>query len=90
MPFFAALWLPIVTIAAFAVAAARQGDSSSPWLQGAVAATGSYVLILPLVLINPLGRDPLQITMTVVAAVVVGSIMSHLLHRYRDRLTTHD
>lgn len=85
VPPFAFLWLPLVAVAGFVTAGARRGVSSSPWLQGATAAVGSYLLILPLVLIAPSGRNPLQITMTLAAAILLGGAACQLRRRHGIR-----
>ncbi|MEV4731864.1 hypothetical protein [Saccharopolyspora sp. NPDC049426] len=84
VPIAALLWLPLVALTAFAVAGARTGSANSSLLQGAIAAVGSYLLILPIVVIVPSGRDALQITMTLVAAVLAGSVAGRVHRWYRD------
>jgi hypothetical protein len=59
-------------VAAFVVAAMRPGTSTRPGLHGLLAAVGAYLMVLPLVLLAPMGRNPVQIGLTLVAAVCTG------------------
>lgn len=84
-PLLSMVWLPLIAISAFFIAASRTGDSSSPWMQGVMAAVGSYLLVLPLVLIDPSGRNPIQIGMTFVSAIFVGALAGHFRGRPQRR-----
>ena len=66
-------WLTGVAVVAFAIAARRSRLAGAPAAHGAVAALFSYVLVLPLLLPFEQGRDPLQILLTTVTALVVGA-----------------
>ncbi|MCR1785741.1 hypothetical protein KVF89_24605 [Nocardioides carbamazepini] len=68
----AAGWLAAVAVVAFAVAARHSRLAGSPGLHGAVAALIAYALVLPLILPFEQGREPLQIALTVLTALVVG------------------
>ncbi len=68
----AAGWLALVAVVAFAVAARHSRKAGNPGLHGAVAALIAYALVLPLILPFEQGRNPGQIGLTVVTAVVVG------------------
>lgn len=68
----AAGWLALVAVVAFAVAARHSRRAGNPGLHGAVAAVIAYALVLPLILPFEQGRNPGQIGLTVVTAVVVG------------------
>ncbi len=69
----ATIWLTGVAVVAFAVAARRSRVAGAPAAHGAVAAVGAYVLVLPLLLPFEQARNPLQILLTTVTAVVVGA-----------------
>lgn len=69
----ATVWLTGVAVVAFAIAARRSRLAPAPAAHGAVAALFSYVLVLPLLLPFEQGRDPVQILLTAVTAVVVGA-----------------
>lgn len=77
------VWLPLVAILAFVVAATRIGRAYRPGVHGAVAAFSSYVLVLPLVVLNESGRDPVEIAATFGTACIVGSLTGHLRGRLR-------
>lgn len=68
----AAGWLALVAVVAFAVAARHSKRAGSPGLHGVVAALIAYALVLPLILPFEQGRNPGQIGLTVLTAVVVG------------------
>ena len=74
----ATVWLTGVAVVAFAVAARRSRLAGAPAAHGAVAAVFSYVLVLPLLLPFEQARDPLQILLTTVTAVVVGAACGSL------------
>lgn len=80
-----AVWLPLVAVLAFVIAAARIGQASRPALHGAVAATSSYLLILPLVVFNESGRDPVQIAATFGTACAAGALTGFCRGRCRNR-----
>ncbi|OLZ42939.1 hypothetical protein [Amycolatopsis keratiniphila] len=69
------VWLPLIAVIAFIVAARKIGNASLPAAHGAVAALCSYLLALPLSLLVPTGRDPLQIGLTAATAIVVGAVV---------------
>lgn len=84
----AVVWLPLVAVVAFAVAGCRAASSPWPPLGGAAAALSSYLLILPLVLLNDSGRDPAQIGATAGTALAVGALAAAVrtrLLRSRNR-----
>lgn len=72
-PLLATVWLTAVAVAAFVVAAWRPHRASSPAIHGCVAALASYALVLPLILPFRQGRDPWQIGLTTLTAIVVGA-----------------
>jgi hypothetical protein len=69
----ATVWLTGVAVVAFAIAARRSRLAGAPAAHGAVAAVFSYVLVLPLLLPFEQSRDPIQLLLTAVTAVVVGA-----------------
>ncbi|GAB3354778.1 MULTISPECIES: hypothetical protein [Amycolatopsis] len=73
VPLLGYAWLPLIAVVAFFVASRRIGKASLPAAHGAVAALCSYLLALPMSLLVPAGRDPLQIGLTAATAVVVGA-----------------
>lgn len=73
-PSIAAVWLTATAVIAFVVAAWRPHRASSPAIHGCVAALASYILVLPLILPFKQGRDPWQIGLTTLTAVVVGAM----------------
>lgn len=77
------VWLPLVAILAFVVAATRIGEACRPAVHGAVAAFSSYLLVLPLVVLNESGRDPVQIAATFGTACGVGALTGYLRGRSR-------
>ncbi|UUV28628.1 hypothetical protein NQK81_28050 [Amycolatopsis roodepoortensis] len=81
VPVLGGVWLPLVALAAFAVASRRIGTASLPAVHGAVAALCSYILALPLSLLVPAGRDPVQIGLTAATAVVVGAVVGFVRSR---------
>lgn len=86
VPPLGAVWLTLAAVVAFTLAGARIGAAARPAVHGAVAATLAYLLVLPLVLIGPVGRDPLQIGLTLLTAVAVGGIAGMLsARRGRDQ-----
>ncbi|GAB2988427.1 hypothetical protein LWP59_08715 [Amycolatopsis acidiphila] len=75
IPVVGPFWLTVVAVVAFAVAGTRIGGSRWPPLQGAAAAVGSYILVLPLVLAGGAGSAEFeQIGLTSAAALVVGAV----------------
>ncbi|MBA0126505.1 hypothetical protein H0B56_13220 [Haloechinothrix sp. YIM 98757] len=84
VPVLGYVWLPVVAAVAFAVAGWRATTPSSPVLQGALAALGGYLLALPLVLFGTGEIDPVQVSSTVLTAVVVGTA-AVLLRRFDYR-----
>lgn len=73
LPVVGLVWLPLTAMVAFVVAAWKPGGSASFPLYGAVSGLGAYLLMLPLVLLQPAGRSPVQIGCTVAVAVLVGA-----------------
>lgn len=73
-PLLAMVWLPLTAVAAFVIAGVRAASSPWPPLGGAASALSGYLLILPLVLINPAGRHLGQIAATAATALLVGAI----------------
>ncbi len=69
----ATVWLTGVAVVAFAIASRRSRLAGAPAVHGGVAAVFSYVLVLPLLLPFEQARDPLQILLTSLTAVVVGA-----------------
>lgn len=84
-PQVGSLALAATAIAAFVLAGLRGGRAGLPAMQGALAALGSYVLVLPLVLFHPAGRDPLQIALTAACALMIGWTTALVAARTRDR-----
>ena len=74
----AAVWLTGVAVVAFGIAARRSRLAGVPAVHGAVAAVISYVLVLPLLLPFEAARNPVQILLTAVTAVVVGAVAGSL------------
>ena len=74
------VWLPLVAVVAFCwsakIAAAK---AQSPVPTGAIAALGSYLLAVPLVLMATSSLDPIQALLTSVTAVVVGSLTGFVI-----------
>jgi cellobiose-specific phosphotransferase system component IIC len=68
----AAGWLALVAVVAFTVAARHSKQAGNPGVHGAVAALIAYALVLPLILPFEQGRNPAQIGLTVLTAIVVG------------------
>lgn len=77
----ATVWVTGVAVLAFAVAARRSRLAAVPAAHGAAAAVFAYVLVLPLLLPFEQARNPEQIGMTFLAAVVVGSAAGSLAAR---------
>jgi hypothetical protein len=71
-PAVAPLWLSIVAVLAFVIAAVHQGGASVPVVQALTAAVCAYLLIVPLTLLTPDGREPVRLLLTGATAVVVG------------------
>ena len=84
-PLLGTLVLAGTSIAAFAVASLPLGGSGNGPLHGILAAVGAYLLVLPLVLLAPAGRDVLQISMTAGAAVLVGAGTGWAAQRLRKK-----
>lgn len=68
----AAGWLALVAVVAFGVAARHSRNAGSPGVHGMTAALIAYALVLPLILPFEQGRNPAQIGLTVLTALVVG------------------
>lgn len=70
------VWLPLVAVVAFALAArAACAPTANPPTYGVAAALGGYLLVLPLVLMGTGGVDPLQLLLTGGTAVLVGGVV---------------
>lgn len=70
------LWLLLVAVVAFVVAATAatpRGTPTTAWRQGPTAAVGGYLLILPLVVMGQGGLPPVQLLLTTATAVLVGA-----------------
>ncbi len=87
VPPLGAVWLTLAAVVGFALAGARIGTAVRPAVHGAVAATFAYVLVLPLVLIAPVGRDPVQVGLTLLTAVAVGGLAGMVSARRTARRT---
>jgi len=61
-------------VLAFYLAARKTGTATAPALHGAIAATAAYVLVLPLILRDPAGRNIAQFAATLALAVGVGAL----------------
>ena len=85
VPPLGAVWLTLTSVLAFTLAGVRIGAASRPAVHGAVAATLAYVLVLPLVLISPTTRDPVQIGLTLLTALVVGAVAGMVSARRASR-----
>ncbi|WP_200958991.1 hypothetical protein [Nocardioides sp. Root190] len=77
----AGIWLALVAIVAFAIAARRSQRAGIPALHGIFAALLSYALVLPLLLPFEQGRDLQQIAQTALTAVIVGAITGAVASR---------
>lgn len=75
VPALGSVWLTMSAVVAFAAAAWNSGSSRRPAPQGAVNAIGSYLLVLPLVLMASFEPSVLQMAATAVVGVVVGWIV---------------
>jgi hypothetical protein len=83
VPVAGGLALVLTALAAFVTAAARQGDTARPALQGVVAAVGAYLLVLPLVVMVNRAWDVPQIALTLACATLVGALAGPLSLRVR-------
>ena len=59
---------------AFHLAARKTGTATAPALHGATAAAAAYLLVLPLILRDPAGRNISQVALTLALAVCVGAL----------------
>lgn len=84
LPVTRVFWLPLVAVSAFVVAAVRAGDARVPVLHGAAAASAAYALALPLVLLNPSGRNVSQIALTAAAALLVGGVVGWIASKRKE------
>lgn len=85
VPGLGAVWLPVVAIAAFAVAGVRVRASNRPTAHGALAAVCGYVLVLPLVLMATRALNPTQTLFTLFVAVLVGGVSGYVTGRLAAR-----
>jgi hypothetical protein len=83
VPPLGAVWLTSTAVIAFVVSAGRIGQARFPAVHGAAASVCSYLLVLPLVLMNPAGNDIVQIATTAGTAVGVGALVGFLRGRRR-------
>ncbi|WP_052344587.1 hypothetical protein [Thermocrispum municipale] len=81
LPVLGSVWLAVTAIAAFVVAAWKPGSSADPRWFGMVSAVGAYLLILPLVLLQPAGRSLVQIGCTLAVAVLAGALTGFVRRR---------
>lgn len=84
-PLLGAVLLAGAAVVAFGVAAVPQGSTTNGPLHGVLAAIGAYLLVLPLVLLAPAGRDVVQILLTAAAAVAVGAATGWVRQRLRKK-----
>ncbi|CAN5662420.1 hypothetical protein BH11ACT8_BH11ACT8_35380 [soil metagenome] len=73
------VWLLLVAIGAFLVAAVAATPTDTPvdsWRQGPFAAVGAYAMTVPLVIIGAGELPVLQAVLTTASAVVVGSVVA--------------
>lgn len=78
LPGVGAVWLVLVAVAAFALAAGTATPLSAPvgsWQQGPFAAVASYFMIVPLVLVGTGQLPTAQALLTTLTAVVIGSVV---------------
>ncbi|MET8249144.1 hypothetical protein ABZV31_35125 [Streptomyces sp. NPDC005202] len=73
VPVVGPFWLVLTAVAAFVVAAWEQGASADFRWYGLISAVCAYLLILPLVLLQPDGHSPVQIVSTLAVAVLVSA-----------------
>jgi hypothetical protein len=83
-PGIGSLFLTGTAILAFFLAARKTGRATSPALHGAVAAVAAYLLVLPLVMMSPAGRNLGQSIVTLVTAVSVGALTGWMNSRPRS------
>lgn len=77
-------WLPLVALFAFVIAARHVGEARIPSAHGAMAAVNAYLLMLPLVLLNPAGTNVAQISLTIGAAMLTGGAVGFVRGRSRE------
>jgi len=85
VPALGSLALVGTALVGFATAAARQGCSTRPSVQGALAAVGAYLLVLPLVMLGQRHWDVLQTALTLLTAIVVGFVAGPVSVRVATR-----
>lgn len=83
VPALGSVWLTVSAVLAFTAAAWNARSAARPAPQGAVNAIGSYLLVLPLVLMSSADPPAVQIAATAVVGVVVGFIVGWLRGRRR-------
>lgn len=84
-PLAGSLSLAATAVIAFSLAGSRGGGGCLPVRQGAFAALGSYVLVLPLVLFHEAGREPVQIGLTAACALLIGGTTALVGSRKRGQ-----
>jgi hypothetical protein len=77
-PLAAQIALTATSVLAFHLAARKPGRALFPAVHGATAALLGYLLVLPLVLAAPAGRDFRQVLLTVGTAIGVGALTAVL------------
>ena len=88
VPRLGGVWLTMIAIVSFAIAARRIGNASVPQLHGAVAAVFAYVLVLPLLLPFEGGRNLPQILLTLATAISVGASTGWIQSKRANPSTT--
>lgn len=78
LPVVGLVWLALVAVAAFSFAGLAIRDVPNPAIHGAMAAVGSYLLILPLVVMATRQLDLTQVLITSLTAVLVGAAVGRL------------
>lgn len=77
----------LACVAAGAVAGSRIGSARLGHLQGALGASSAYLLVLPLMLLFPLGRDIERNLSYLLTIAAVGAVAGFLAARRRDAPT---
>lgn len=77
------VWLVAVAVGAFAWAGSRIGEATRPAVHGAVAAFGSYVLVVPLAVLAGSRATVVTILLVGVLAAVVGGLAGLAAGRLR-------
>jgi hypothetical protein len=72
LPAVAPVWLSVIVVMGFAIAAVHQGVAVRPVAQALYAAVGAYLLVVPLAWMAPAGRDVGRLLVMGSAAVITG------------------